>query len=461
MNINGESGAMTAAVWCKDHCPTKTIVHRMHDIVDENGLNALQLYVQHFKQADLALTGTVRKATLVNQSTKVSAVPVSSSTVSNRRASTTVINNNGRGSVSNIKPEDTQITSTAEALKAPTYLQSPTKVCDTCGVDVSPKWWPYPALPITRPGPLKQQPHEHRAANNQIDDISKDLGNAILGDMSRQSNPKQQVALAAAALCERPNNTPDIFQCHKCHWNKVQKPPTSPAIPTPPPPPKMENETPQARLPPSVPVSAPSTLASPPVPPTHMHSGSRYSWGHSAFPPTSGYSDWSRASPASQNANIALRQYSNGSHSPRGPPTTSQHLPSQSQIRQPGPIIPRSPHVNGSLPSVVNSSYPSSPHKSAGGIHPIQHGVYAPYAPSPPQHLTNGGPPPRALEISFPHGTHPSYRQPFGGPHESPQARRDGPQISREPINHNGNNAPSRRVNGGASASPSLQNLLS
>ncbi|KFY79588.1 hypothetical protein V499_01433 [Pseudogymnoascus sp. VKM F-103] len=452
VNINGESGAMTAAVWCKDHCPTKTIVHRMHDIVDESGLNALQLYVQNFKQADLALTGTVRKATLVNQSTKISAVPISSSTVSNRRASTTVISSSGRGSISNIKPEDTQTTSTAEALEAPTYLKSPAKVCDTCGVDVSPKWWPYPALPVTRPGPLKQL-YEHRPSNNQLDDISKDLGNAILG-----SNPKQQVALAAAALCERPpNNVPELFQCHKCHWNKVQKPQTSPAIPAP----KVDNDAPQPRLPPSIPVSASSTLASPPVPPTHMHSGSRYPWGHSAYPPTSGYGDWSRASPASQNSNIALRQYSNGSHSPRGPPIISQHLPGQTQARQPGAIIPRSPHVNGSLPLVANSSYPSSPHKSAAGIHPIQHGVYAPYAPSPPQHLTNGGPPPRALEISFPHGTHSPYRQAFGGPHESPQARRDGPQISREPINHNGNNAPSRRVNGGASASPSLQNLLS
>ncbi|KFY55039.1 hypothetical protein V497_07232 [Pseudogymnoascus sp. VKM F-4516 (FW-969)] len=459
VNINGESGAMTAAVWCKDHCPTKTIVHRMHDIVDESGLNALQLYVQHFKQADLALTGTVRKATLVNQSTKISAVPISSSAVSNRRSSTTVISNHGRGSVSHIKPEETHITST-EALKAPTYLQSPAKVCDTCGVDVSPKWWPYPALPNTQPGQLKQQLHEHRATSNHMDDISKDLGNTILGDISRQSNPKQQVALAAAALCEgSPNSIPELFQCHKCHWNKVQKAPASPAVPTP----KIENDTPQTRPPPSVPVSASSTLASPLAPPTHMHSASRYSWGgHPTFPPATGYGDWSRASPASQNSNIALRQYSNGSHSPRGPPT-SQHIPSQPQTRQPGPMIPRSPHVNGALPSVSNSSYPSSPHKPASGIHPMQHGVYAPYAPSHPQHLTNGGPPPRALEVSFPHGGHSSYRPgpAFGGPHASPQAHRDGSQISREAINHNGNNAPSRRVNGGASASPSLQNLLS
>src|ERR1700722_11874175 len=67
VSINGEAGTMAAAIWCKEHAPTKTIVYRMHDIVDDTGLNALQLYVQNFKQADLALTGTVRKATLVNQ----------------------------------------------------------------------------------------------------------------------------------------------------------------------------------------------------------------------------------------------------------------------------------------------------------------------------------------------------------------------------------------------------------
>src|ERR1700683_2094781 len=88
VNIDGEIGTMTAAIWCKEHVPTKTIVHRMHDIVDtSSGLNALQLYVQNFKQADLALTGTVRKATLVNQSTKVN--PVVVPTPANRRTSTT------------------------------------------------------------------------------------------------------------------------------------------------------------------------------------------------------------------------------------------------------------------------------------------------------------------------------------------------------------------------------------
>ncbi|SPN97114.1 related to PHD finger protein [Cephalotrichum gorgonifer] len=70
VTINGESGAMSAALWCKEHVPTKTIVHRMNDIVDENGLNALQLYVQNFKQADRSITDTVRKANMVTAAAK-------------------------------------------------------------------------------------------------------------------------------------------------------------------------------------------------------------------------------------------------------------------------------------------------------------------------------------------------------------------------------------------------------
>ena len=141
VNIDGEIGTMTAAIWCKEHVPTKTIVHRMHDIVDaSSGLNALQLYVQNFKQADLTLTGTVRKATLVNQSTKV-VNPVVTPTAANRRTSTTSgVNGNGigRGSISHIKVEE------AAGEPASVTRGDHEKTCVTCQVSVSPKWWPFP-----------------------------------------------------------------------------------------------------------------------------------------------------------------------------------------------------------------------------------------------------------------------------------------------------------------------------
>ncbi|QPH01357.1 hypothetical protein C2857_005557 [Epichloe festucae Fl1] len=72
VTVKGESGIMSAVVWCKDHVPTKTIAHRMHEVVSqESGLNALQLYVQNYKQADLTMTGSVRRANLMLNAAKM------------------------------------------------------------------------------------------------------------------------------------------------------------------------------------------------------------------------------------------------------------------------------------------------------------------------------------------------------------------------------------------------------
>jgi len=140
---------MTAAIWCKEHAPTKTIVHRMHDIVNDDGMNALQLYVQNFKQADLALTGTVRKANLVSQSTKAVVAPPAP--LNNRRVSLTAAaaaNGHSRGSAAHAKEEENEIPGGGK--------DAPAKICVTCGSDVSPKWWalhpsPTPSAPQPQP----------------------------------------------------------------------------------------------------------------------------------------------------------------------------------------------------------------------------------------------------------------------------------------------------------------------
>lgn len=461
VNINGEAGIMTAAIWCKDHSPTKTIVHHIHDIVDDNGLNALQLYVQNFKQADLTLTGTVRKATLVNQSTKI-VNPSSSIATQNRRTSATAASNAGRGSISNIKMEDVASSHPAELLKPLTTPRSIANACATCGIDTSPKWWPFTTQPSSESmsSSTRQRLECHTVESEA--DLLKNQENANM----RPDNPRQQVALAAAALSEEsPNGSlQGDVQCHKCHWNKVQKHSRSPPIPTS----NVQQDAVQPHQPTSVTATIPPSLPSPMVPSTHVQSTSHYPWTHSTFPQSTIYADWSRMSPVLQNSNITLRQY-NGPNSPRGLQTTGQHINSQSQSRQSIPAIPRSPHTNGSLPPVTSTNgYPSSPHRSISGIHTMQHGSFVSYAstrpPPPPQHLTNGGPPPRASENPFSHGSHSSFRPAFGVSHSSPPIHRDGFHIGRETANHSNGGvgrAADHRVNGGASASPSLQNLLS
>lgn len=429
---------MSAAVWCKEHVPTKTIVHRMYDVVDDAGLNALQLYVQKFKQADLTLTGTVRKATLVNQSTKVPN-PAAVSPPSNRKGSTTTTNGTslaGRGSISHVKIEE----GTAETTVGGSTLE---KRCVTCNVDVSPKWWPCPSavaeIPLVAPVDLSAAPN---------------------GDYSTAENGGGgNVALAAAALHQNvrhPVQTPIVteFQCHKCHWKKVRKEPTPP-----PPAPPVQQEPSRPPIPasavnapvPDADVSRPMTqYAWPPPPPS--------------YPPAAPYNNWARSAPQS----VGQVNQLNGGHSPHSNNGPIPQINGQPQMRQPSQGMPPSPHENGHMNQAPNGySHPPSPHRALGSapLH-MSNGVYTSYAttrPPPPQHLTNGGPPPRAPEHPFqqPNAVMHS-RQPFGPPHGSPPMPRDTYPPRPDPNNPQNNMRPNDgRVNGGASASPSLRNLLS
>jgi hypothetical protein len=459
VSINGEAGTMTAAIWCKEHAPTKTIVHRMHDIVDETGLNALQLYVQNFKQADLTLTGTVRKATLVNQSTKI-ANPSPLAAPNRRTSTTTVVSNGARGSISNIKVEEIAGVGGLDLLASPTTASEKPLLCITCGVDISPRWWPYPAvsyIPSTRPGTAGLNDSLYNSTDNEgsIQQTSQQLTNGQPLQKHIQESPKHQVALAVAALEEKAQvadvGTEDQ-QCHKCHHRGVVKPPPSPQETTLP----QEATHPQ----PSARPATSSILASPPP----MQTAAHYSWpAQRAYSPPGPQSEWSRPSSGPQQAIATVHQY-NGNRSPHAI-TNGIHLNGQPQIRQSVVSIPVSPHLNGSLGQQVNNNYPPSPHRGIGGTHQIPNGAYISHAStSPPQqHLTNGGPPLRAPENPFsPSGHSVHQHSSFGTSHTTPPLPRETLPVNRELMNQGPGPRPGdSRVNGGASASPSLQNLLS
>ncbi|KAF4631157.1 hypothetical protein G7Y89_g6970 [Cudoniella acicularis] len=434
VNINGEVGTMTAAIWCKEHIPTKTIVHRMHDIVDENGMNALQLYVQNFKQADLTLTGTVRKATLVSQSTKA-VNPATVTPAPNRKSSTTTVNGHGRGSISHAKAEENVETSLgAEADNE--------KICATCDVDVSPKWWPFP-------------PPENPSESNVPNCDANQNPTPPVEDPSVQDSLEDgrgNIALAAAALHQNTQGSIPLaveFQCHKCHLRKKTK-----KEPTPPPREESVKSTPTPKVifsqpvPPAQPVQPPQSLPPQytwPPPPLPQYPANAPYWPHSGSPPV---------------------PQLNGNHSPRD--ATTQPLNGPTPVRQPPPNIPHSPRQNGHMGQTPNG-YPPSPHRGVASTHHTPNGTYPSYASTrpPPQHLTNGGPPPRAPEQPFSqnNGTMHS-RSPFvppqGSPpthaHAHPQSRDGNPPPPPPPNNVRPNDG---RVNGGASASPSLRNLLS
>ena len=115
VSIGTENGQMNPVMWCKDHSASaKATVHGLHEQVDERGATALQLFSKHYKQADLTLTGTTRKANQLDDYTKLAHVNDA------RRGST------GAPGKAKAKESDRR--------------------CLDCRIDVSPRWWPDVAM---------------------------------------------------------------------------------------------------------------------------------------------------------------------------------------------------------------------------------------------------------------------------------------------------------------------------
>lgn len=135
VKVGNETGNMVAGVWCKEH--NHKGVHHMNEVLDESGLTALELYVNTYKQADLTLTGTVRKANQVSLSTKT--------TPSHRRNSLvggTVKEGADTPATVFLKtdgPEDT--IAGIEGLIRDHVGGEGSKKCLQCDVSTSPLWW--------------------------------------------------------------------------------------------------------------------------------------------------------------------------------------------------------------------------------------------------------------------------------------------------------------------------------
>lgn len=460
VTINGETGTMAAAVWCKEHVPAKKVVHRMEDPVDGGNLNALQLYVQNFKQADLTLTGCARKANQISLATRASAPVTMHAT--NRRASTTTLVNGDH-------PE-----------KSPTSVQPGGKVCLTCGIDVSPKW-------------------------HSIDQAQeRGLTNGHYGNLGAEAQKfvKQR-----------------SFQCHRCKRENRQPNAHPPRDPTPEPP------EPPVHQPVHQPVQAPMPVGTPPPPalPEPVHpSGGAYTWSpqmqpapapmpplaplqapllgpisasigpppggppparesqippplaprgphvqpHSYPPPGVPYNDWHRRhSPQLGPHHVHSHREINGGPPPM-PPNSMPHLAPPNHLRPPPPMPPNlghqpppppppqmhNPHV--SQPPFANG-LPPSPRRLSGPP-PVQNGSpsYMQYhhpVDHRPEYGNGGGQPLTSIL---------RHRTPLSTPHGSPPMARDSLPMGRE---SNPPPPPQRdgRPASGASASPSLRNLLS
>lgn len=451
---------MSAALWCKEHVPAKTTVHPMSEIVNDEGLNALQLYARNFKQADKSVTDTVRKANMLATAAKSSST---STPAGPRRLSTFAATTNGTGNHRQGSETDGIENSRAHGIR----------ICVTCGIDVSPKWW-------------------------SVDDgLDKDMANGYHDDLGSE----------AQKFVEQRK-----FQCHKCH--KTNRKPKSLRAPPPSPPAPAPEPVPMAMAGhhiPSPPTQAVASLASlassprlrvserpaeyrsypwadrpvthhmpphggPPIPATHpqqtppSHSQSHMSHANGSSSMNSvhqyatavPYNDW-HSRPSTQHGSPGRQM--NGE-----PPLQPSPITTLSALRPP-PLSAPPPHPPslsagppGAHPlgqSVLNG-LPPSPRRAGGppptGPSPYVHPYHSHHPPPPVPHGLPNGTPPQPPSTSLPPRGPEQHSQgflhqrvPYGPPHVSPPPH-GSPPAPRPPEN---------RPSGGASASPSLKNLLS
>lgn len=451
VTINGETGTMTAAVWCKEHTP-KTVVHKMNEEVEGQGVVALQLFARDFKQADLTLTGTARKANLVDQS--VRAVPqLASQHQGNRRTSTvaghTPTATRGRPSNAGLAKQEEAVAQAAAA--------KPKRECAKCKIGVSPRWWKVeeePAPPA-------------RSTSRDRDGVPSTNGHDMNGHVRSEHTPSvngsAERTLPEAGHRSRSdtimsNTTPISYLCQKCKWKKDNGP----------------EETPESEKAPSIPpethqlaVRSPPVQALPgPIPPMSQP------WIPGIVPP-----------PQHQQPHPPLPMWHAGNPPPPGPPLHNgighppQGPPHGPPIGPPppfhSPYNPPLPQPNGypplSTPPVHHQLPPTAlrPPYSHGPLHlnnvPMivnGHPTHVTYASSVPPHghipprpseSPFSGAPPQLAQYSLHHGSPGPGPGPLGNRPSTPQdtIMRDAPSVPPPP-----------RANTGASASPSLRNLL-
>ncbi|KAF2498439.1 hypothetical protein BU16DRAFT_615480 [Lophium mytilinum] len=485
--IGGETGSMTAAIWCKEHTP-KTIVHQMSEVIDEAGTNALQLYAQNYKQADLTLTGTARKASLMDQTTKTLPTAATGPATVNRRTSTTnptpTSARPGRPSNAGLQVKEEEEDTEAKSAKSE-------RRCATCDIDASPKWWK--VKETAAPNPISvsaSQPMEgvvmngvdrepHIASEKQPRPDGVQLPNGT-GDhdyaMPDATPPAPDVAVRLTVDTDVAITQTAKYLCQKCHWKKKMAP-EEPAelerAPSPTPPAQTIPEPQQLPVrspppPPSYPPPMPTWQPNPHMPPQPPH-----------------MPDWGSHPPQMSNG-IPHPPPPHQSHQPQQvPPMPPHHQPYQTPYtpmhqtngyqQYSGPPSYQSMH-HGPIRSPYPPLHTPAPlHLSNAPMMTMTNGMHSPHLPYSPTH-PNGpphanGPPPHTNGPPPHHnGSMPSRQteSPFAYPnhHGSPgpgQLHNTRPSTPRDVAMRETPTAPPQgdnRMPGGASASPSLRNLL-
>ncbi|KAL2863884.1 DNA-binding E3 ubiquitin-protein ligase SNT2 [Aspergillus lucknowensis] len=211
VRLGEEVGVATPAIWCPHHS-VSSIIHEPGQPA-EDGLNASQLYARTYKQADLNVTGTVRRAAYNQQSAGLGSS-------GNRRVS----NVNGTTTLPVITKEKPAASEeTADEMGIDSDSRSShqssgadvTRKCATCSTMYSPRWWPIdnsrrtatagPTTPsLNGVGSSASPPYHYQHRQPSLPALNGDHGSPDRTTGQAESTKDSRV----------------LHDCHKCHLKK-------------------------------------------------------------------------------------------------------------------------------------------------------------------------------------------------------------------------------------------------
>lgn len=445
-----ETGILTAAIWCRDHSLSviKTNVHILNEpVADGSGMIALQLFAQNYKQADLTLTGTARKASFLDELTKsvTLAQPVTPSTSTNRRISTSAAIRVGRTSSAGL-PQQSEA-QPSDALQSAPRNELPERRCAVCNIDVSPRWWKHEASPGTLPPPDRrlsiqaEVPHQNGIKPEIIPGTGDpmQIDSAVLPNGSAGPGQPAEGAATVVNGDERRDTTAHVlYDCNKCHW-RIRNAPE-----------ELRKPVPEAERHPT----PPPTLPSPPrrPPPAHHWNGLPNIGGMPSQQQLPGWAPYTNGAPLPAPQQPVQLSHHPGYHSslPHQAPVPGYAMgaphPHASRAPFGTPAPPPGPYglnIVSNLPnghSGHNGHPPPPSHGAARSpTHPQIHGI-----PRQADSPFTGAP----SHIGAVYGHHHSSPAPtIQG--QRPSTPRDVPQVAATP-----------RIAHGASASPNVRNIL-
>ena len=519
VSLGSEFGQVTAVIFCKGHT-IKSTVHPLSEMMENPTLNALQIFACNYKQADKSSSGTVRKAANINTSARLTAQVTASNTNTRGSASNWGGGSNGN-SASAPASRSSRVSPAAVTVKSEevdedgdriihlsdTTIDEPvSKECITCGTDASPRWHkmrPKPTLvshsppgadidaeaPQDPPRLHDALPNGHVNVNgddNYYHDVSNartlaprpeafSRTNGILGnDNESFTEPSARTTDAIMASPTIAKGDESIaaavsltYQCHKCHLKKPPDPSPRRSVSAQPEVIHLESHS----------HPAPDTIALPhsawhPGPSTPSHN-QYHGWSNQPVPQTAGPVQMSnglshspppnRPAPSHYAPPISTQYHNPGyghAHHQHDQPIQHQLISAASPYRMQRNSAGR---ITTMLYSQSSGNAPDFPPIPNGTRSPPVHNqsVHSPQMNHQPTHGPQG--PPRAAENPFlvPYQNQSPPRQQIPNIFDSPHTIYDRPETPTEGIGRNGGWPSSDgQLTNGASASPSLRNLL-